>query len=576
VRKARRLLADRRDPEVIFPLRRIIQQTKDDNLALQALWALYVSGGFNDGFADKLLDNANPHVRRWTARLLGDEEKVGPALAKRLAELASNEKDVTVRSQLASSARRLPANEALPIVIGLLQHADDASDAHLPLLLWWAVERHAVSGRAAVLKHFAVSPSWKNSFVRDAILGKLMRRWAADATESSLLACADLLTAAPNEGERMRLLAGLDQGLQDRAGLSAHYTLGSLFTELAPPKNDKTQHSAPLVLPPELSKHVTGFWKADLSDPMLLRLLSRIDHLPAQKRVLHLAADKAAPLPTRLAMLRIINEATFANQTSVLLGLLMEREPEAIHLAVLDALRRFDSDEVARWLVRLLPSQTGKVRSRAIDTLLSRKQSARLLLQAVDQDKLPAKDIAVEQLRVVTLHQDKTLDALVRKHWGNIAGGTPEEKLAEMRRLSNDLRAGKGDAEWGKRLFEKHCANCHQLFGEGTKLGPDLTHANRQDRDFLLQSLVDPSAVIRREYLVHIVETKSGQVLTGVIVEQTPNKLTLANAKNDRESVEVGQIATIRESPVSLMPDDLHRQLRPQELRDLFAYLQKK
>src|SRR5207253_2154714 len=80
VRKARRILADRRDPEVIFPLRTLVLESKDDRLALQALWALYVSGGFDEDFAGQLLGHRNADVRRWAVRFLGDEEKVSLAI----------------------------------------------------------------------------------------------------------------------------------------------------------------------------------------------------------------------------------------------------------------------------------------------------------------------------------------------------------------------------------------------------------------------------------------------------------------------------------------------------------------
>src|SRR4051812_738830 len=74
--KARRILADRRDPEVVLPLRRMIFDTDNDTLALESLWALYVSGGFDEAFAGKLLAHRNPDIRRWTVRFLGDERKV--------------------------------------------------------------------------------------------------------------------------------------------------------------------------------------------------------------------------------------------------------------------------------------------------------------------------------------------------------------------------------------------------------------------------------------------------------------------------------------------------------------------
>jgi len=143
-----------------------------------------------------------------------------------------------------------------------------------------------------------------------------------------------------------------------------------------------------------------------------------------------------------------------------------------------------------------------------------------------------------------------------------------------MRRLSNDLRAAAGDPASGRGLFVKHCATCHQLYGEGNRVGPDLTHANRKDRDYLLASIVDPSAVIRKEYLAYIVQTLDGRLLTGLIAEQNPGSITLVDAKNVRLTVARNKIDSIQESPVSLMPENLLKDLRPAEVRDLFGYLQ--
>src|SRR5262249_5652809 len=149
-------------------------------------------------------------------------------------------------------------------------------------------------------------------------------------------------------------------------------------------------------------------------------------------------------------------------------------------------------------------------------------------------------------------HGDTELDRLVRKHWGTVRRATPEEKLAEVRRLNNDLRAGPGDARRGRKLFARHCGTCHKLFGEGEALGPDLTHANRKDRDFLLVSIVDPSALVRKEYASHLVRTTDGRALTGLLVESTPTHVTLAGAKNERTRIPRSKIEKMEESPVSL------------------------
>jgi putative heme-binding domain-containing protein len=273
-------------------------------------------------------------------------------------------------------------------------------------------------------------------------------------------------------------------------------------------------------------------------------------------------------------MLGVLAEVGRPACIAPVLKLIGGSEPEAVQLAALCVLQRFEEEAITDTLLRLYPRLSPRLRVRTCDVLLSRKRSARAFLQAVDQGRWAAKEITVDQVRPVALYHDRDLDALVRKHWGNVAGGTPEEKLAEMRRLSNDLRAGVGDPTRGHEVFRRVCATCHRLFDEGTPLGPDLTHANRKDRDYLLANIVDPSAVIRREYLSYVVHLRDGRVLTGLIGEQTAGSITLVNAKNERTTIARDRIEALTESPVSLMPENLLKDLKPQELRDLFRYLQ--
>ncbi|MBL8851561.1 MAG: c-type cytochrome, partial [Planctomycetaceae bacterium] len=203
-----------------------------------------------------------------------------------------------------------------------------------------------------------------------------------------------------------------------------------------------------------------------------------------------------------------------------------------------------------------------------------RSASARAWLETVDRGEIKPEVTPVDQIRRVALLNDPDLDALVKKHWGNLAAASPEEKLAEVRRLNNDVRAAAGDAAAGKLLFTKNCATCHQLYGEGQKVGPDLTTANRQDRDFLLVSMVDPSSVVRKEYVSMVIATTSGRVVTGLPVDRSGGVITLVDSKGEKTTVPEAEIDTFEESTVSLMPDNLYRQFKPQELRDLFAYLQ--
>ena len=130
VREARRILMERRDLAVCPRLAKMVQREKG-RLALEALWALHVSGGLDDERAMKFLDHPFEHVRAWTVRLLGDRRRVDRRFNARLVELAKRESSVIVRSQLACTCKRLPGPVALPVVEQLLGRSEDVADPHI-------------------------------------------------------------------------------------------------------------------------------------------------------------------------------------------------------------------------------------------------------------------------------------------------------------------------------------------------------------------------------------------------------------------------------------------------------------
>jgi putative heme-binding domain-containing protein len=136
------------------------------------------------------------------------------------------------------------------------------------------------------------------------------------------------------------------------------------------------------------------------------------------------------------------------------------------------------------------------------------------------------------------------------------------------------LGQAKGDPTAGKALFQKHCATCHTLFGDGNKIGPDLTSADRQNRGFLVTSMVDPSAIIRPEYMAHTVTTVDGRMLHGIIVERSEGAITLVDNKTDRTVLSQSKIESLEPSPVSLMPESILDPFDDQQIRDLVSYIQ--
>jgi putative membrane-bound dehydrogenase-like protein len=533
-------------------LRESALSNANETAALEALWTLSACGGFDEASAFKLLDSPHAAVRMWAVRLLGDpKQAVSTEMAHRLDDFAEQDPSVAVRMQLACTAARLPAHQAMPVINANINRDIDNADPFVPLLWWWAIERHSVSGRDEVMKRFVRPSLWKSRLGSATLLPRLLRRYAAEGTAAGHASCLQLLRAAPNNIARDALWASLLTGWREV------------------PRDSIT-------LSPELTDLIVSRWKARPDDHTLLALALKLRFRLAYEDTLAECREWQTDPNSRIALLNLLAEFIQPDAAEPLLNVVAwEREPEAVRSAALAAVSRLDRDEVTGRLLVEFPKLTPKLKSQAIDVLLSRKTSAKALLHEVDRGELKPGDLPVDQIRRVALFEDEALDGLVTKHWGKLGAATREEKLAEVRRLNNDLRAAGGNLAAGQAIYKKHCATCHQIFGEGTKLGPDLTTANRKDRDYLLISLVDPSVVIRKEYLTHIVETRDGRVFNGLIVERTDSGLSIANAKNERVTIATGDIEELRESPVSLMPDDLYRQLKPQELRDLFAYLAK-
>jgi putative heme-binding domain-containing protein len=571
--QARSQLAARRDRSALPALSALARQTDNPRLALQGLWGLYVTDGLPDALAVELLGHPGKYVRAWTIRLLGDDGKVSTALATRLAELAATDASVVVRCQLAATARRLPGIAGLSIVEGLLRRGVDHDDAYVPLMQWWAIESRALTDAEHLLAFFSNPAARADVEIRQNAM-RLVRRYAAEGTRSSYEYCLRLLVTMSRE-ERLAAMEALGQGLAERTVVLGGMGTAGLFDKVATVEKDKPQtsrHFEPLTT--ELTDFVRSAWQADPSSATLLRLALRSGIADAATAVATEVAAANTAVERRHVLLGLLTESGSSAGVSAALGLLAAEQPVAIQSAALDVLAGHGDEAVTRQLLTYYPKSPMPLRRQLREVLLARPTSARAFLERVDRKEIPAAEVPVDQLRQVALYGDAALDALVHKNWGSVQSGTPEVKLAEIRRLTNDLRAGSGDWSRGKELFVKHCATCHKLYGNGGEVGPDLTGVARNDTVALLANIVDPSAVIRAEFLQFAAVTTTGRVVTGVIVARDGASVTLADAQGKRTTLPRDQIEQLRELPTSIMPEDLLKQLRPPEVRDLFRYLQ--
>ncbi len=552
-REARRILAERRDSSIVPVLRARIFEARE-HLALEYLWALYVTGGFNEELAQKLLTHSFGPVRMWTARFLSDAREVSPATLECLVALAKSETQIHVRSQLAASARRLASRQALPLLAQLIRRDQDAEDPQLPLLLWWAIESHTATDREALVELLTQPESWTLELVRRHLVGRMARRLASTGSNDDFAACARLLELSPDPGSVDRVLDGIDLGLAGRSFASPPAALGGQLAKL---------------------------WKKGSPSPTLIRLAGRLGNEEARQKIRSIARTTSVKTEERLTAIELLSQIGGPEELRVLLALLEGEKSDVLTLPIVNGLGRFADPRVGDALLRRSKTMSPTMRERTLDILASRKDWARKLVLSFG----PAfRDQPISLARRILQHNDPELQALVEKNWGHVRPSGASDKAEMVRTMAGIVgpvelfsRPGRGfDRTKGKEIFSKRCARCHTLFGEGQTIGPELTGFDRRNLDQLIANIVDPSASIRKEYTGFNVEFKDGRRLTGFILDPTPEAFVVQEAEGEKTVVSAAEVKEIREASISLMPEGLLDDLDHQSLVDFFSYLASK
>jgi putative heme-binding domain-containing protein len=543
-RTARRILAERRDGSLVLTLLGTVRAGRD-RAALQALWALNASGGFNEGVAQELLRHPTADVRAWTVRLFGDAKSVSASTASELAKQAAAEPAAVVRSQLACSARRLPADQGLPIVSALMRRSEDQGDRYVPLLLWWAIEAKATSDPDAVVALFASKDVWSLPIARKHLIERLARRYAAQRTDANFAAAAKLLDQAPDDASVAAVIAGMDKGLEG-AGRDA--------------------------VPEPLRQPLATLWGKTPRSVALVSVALRLGLPEAREEALGRIASAQTRTTERAALIDAAGDAQPQGAVPVLLKCAAKGQPREVRAAALAALQQFDDPAVAGAVLKLYPDLQGDLRGRAVSMLTTRPAWARTLLEAIDAGTVDRKELASDQVRRLALLHDPNVNVLATKIYGSLKHDTADEKKQAVQRFKQLIASPGGEPARGKKVFASTCGQCHAFQGEGNRIGPDLTGYDPSAPEFFLESAVDPNAVIRPEYAAYVVETTDGRVLNGQIVASGPDSITVEDG-TAKITVSRARAKRISESPVSRMPEGLLDAMQPQQVKDLFAYL---
>ena len=536
---ALRLLGDRKDLSAVPRLEKLLTESRGQ-LALEVLWALNLYGGFDDPTALQALGHPDPFVRLWTARLLGDDRRVSPRVAARLAALAATEPHLEVRSQLACTARRLPAAHGLPVVRALLGHDADADDNRIPLLLWWAIEANCKDDHSAVFELFEQPAIWDQPLVHQHVIHRLMQRFAMTGARKDLLLCARLLQLSPTKESTAQLMRGFEEAFKGRALAN---------------------------LPPELVKQLTRAGGGSLA------LRVRQGEQSAVAEALRLVTTKQLDATRRLELVQIFGEVDLPGSVPVLLELVASSDQDAARMAALTALQRYNDPLIGQAIVQQYGEFPPDVRDVAQTLLASRGAWARQLLEAVDAGRIDKATLPDDVVRKLTVHRDPAIAPLVKKHWGALQGATTEQMSARIQHLLAAVDAGTGDPYAGKKLFTATCAKCHVLFGAGGRIGPDLTAYKRDDTRNMLLNVVNPSAEIREGFETLLVVTSDGRAVSGFLVDQDNQVLVLRGIDGQNIVIQQDDVEDSIKQPKSIMPEGLLSKLDDQQVRDLFAFL---
>jgi putative heme-binding domain-containing protein len=153
--------------------------------------------------------------------------------------------------------------------------------------------------------------------------------------------------------------------------------------------------------------------------------------------------------------------------------------------------------------------------------------------------------------------------------------GTDDERrelIAHWKTTLDDNRLVAADLSQGRLLYEKTCATCHVLYGVGNTVGPDLTGSNRRNLDYLLENIIDPSAMVGADFRMSVIALADGRVINGLIVSETSSTVTV-QTQTETIAIPRDDIQQIEPTSVSLMPDGQLNNLSDAEVRDLAGYL---
>ncbi|QJW99014.1 PVC-type heme-binding CxxCH protein [Frigoriglobus tundricola] len=544
VRKARRVLQERAAAgklvsqiETTRSLRAMMTNERDTPRKLRAIWAIHAVSQLTAGDVQALAKDSDPAIRIQAAVLALDDPEPSKMVREIVSFMGADEVP-SVRRALAGQAHRLDGYYRLGLVSLLLKRPADPETA---LMLWYAIEPTVST---ADLKELATLP---NPLLTELAVRKLLSDSGTRTT--NLTECVAVLSKVDSDAGRALILRGMRDSLSGAkvTALPPHWA--TVYADLMTSKTAEVRY---------LGDEVALI----LGDPRAVATL--------RARV----SDTRTPTADRQTAIRLLAQRKLPDFAKTLHALL---DDDALRGTAIRALAGFADADTPAAIIKAYPKFTALEKTDAVQTLAARAGFAKELLDAIEKGHIPRADVPVVTARQVLALNDKGISERLEKVWGKITPAS-KERVALMKKWKGVLtedRLAKADVGHGRVLFAKHCASCHKMFGEGQAVGPELTGSQRTNLDYVLENVLDPSAVVPREYQMVNFTLADERVVGGIVLRETKDAITVRTV-NDTLTIPTGDVLTRKQTPVSIMPEGLFDQMKPDEVRDLVAYLRAK
>jgi putative membrane-bound dehydrogenase-like protein len=525
---------------------------------LHAFWAL-MGGNAGDVI---WLESDDPVFRSWSVRVLGEGRAEPPVFVNRVLALAKDSSPV-IQLQVAIAARKIKTNvgeslDALPVLLDVLTHCGD--DKLIPHIVWQNLhpllekdgERFLTLAAKADL---AKSPGLQKVLPR--AVDRILDNPKGDP--AVVVRFIDKLTANDGNAATATLcLAGLTAKVQNgEIGAAAKAELRKNMAPILGRILDANQRGDQYLEAAVLSVSLGA------GDPRATVFLKAVLGNSIKENYRLRALDA----------LMTVRDASLRKTIGSALGSDYPRNQPGFRGQVLIKLSKLDDPWVADMVFEIYPRLTPDEQAKSIELLTQRPTWAKSLLKEIGDKKISKNVVNVNQARRLLATRDAELVKLVEKHWGIPRDSRNPERERVVAQMKELYTKTPGDAKAGAAHFKKICAQCHKIYGEGVEVGPDITSNGRSDFDQLLSNIFDPSLVIGAGYQAVIVNTKQGQSLTGLLVEDSKERVVLKVQGGELKTIPRKDVDEQFTSKLSMMPEDLEKQLRPQEIVDLLSYL---